>query len=79
MSCRTPAPGRTRMDVADDFAEPLLERIEPALAHRDGGHHRHAELALERLGIELQSIPLGKVHHVERDDDRAAPARSVGA
>ncbi len=56
----------------DRLAQPLLEHVDPALAHRDGGDHGHAELALQRLGIEDQAVALGHVDHVERDHHRQA-------
>ena len=45
----------------------------PALAHRDGRDHRHAELAFDSAaGIERQPVALGQVDHVERDHHRQA-------
>ncbi len=64
--------GRTRLrgPGAHDFAQPLLERVEPAAAHRHRGHHRHAQLLFERCGIEQQPVPFGEVDHVERHHHR---------
>ena len=42
----------------------------PAAAHRHGLDNRHAELALERLRVELEPIALGEIDHVKRDDRR---------
>jgi hypothetical protein len=39
----------------------LAQRVEPALAHRDGRDHRHAERPRQRLGIEHQPVALGEV------------------
>ena len=41
-----------------------------AAADGYGLDHRHSKLALERARIEFQSIALGKIDHVERDDRR---------
>ena len=49
-----------------------LELRDSAAAHCDSFNHRNAELALQRLRIELQAVAPGKVDHVERDDGRQA-------
>jgi hypothetical protein len=47
-----------------------MEIADAALADRDGLDHRHAELALEHLRIELEPVAFGEVDHVQRDDRR---------
>ena len=58
--------------VDDDAGQRRLQLVEATLAHRDGRDHRHAEFAFEHLGVELQAVALGKIDHVERDNDRQA-------
>gem|GEM_PF-5562707 len=41
--------------------------IQAALAHCDGGDHRHAQFLRQHIGVQLQPVAGGQVDHVERD------------
>jgi len=58
--------------VADHIGGARDQRIDAAPPHRHGRHHRHAELAFQRLRVEHQPVALGEIDHVERDHHRQA-------
>ena len=61
---------RTRLAAVDREGEFVAQCVEPALAHRDGRHDRHAQLARQHRRIERQPVALGEIDHVERDHHR---------
>ena len=56
----------------EHVVERRLQLGNAAAADGDGLDDRHAELALERLRVELEPVALGEIDHVEHDDRRQA-------
>ena len=54
----------------EHVVERALQLRDAASAHGHRLDHRHAELCLQSLGIEFQSVTLRQVDHVQRDDRR---------
>ena len=56
----------------EHVVERRMELGHSATAHRDRLDHRDAELLLELGRIQLKSVALGEIDHVQRDDRRQA-------
>ncbi len=69
---RTPVGGRGGLQVRQELVDLVEQLGQAALAHRHGGHHRHAELLRQPLQIDGQAAPLGDIDHVQGQHDRTA-------
>ena len=57
---------------AGQRVEPLQQRLRAAAAHRDRGHHRHAELGRQAVEVDAEAAVAGDVEHVQRQQHRPA-------
>eukprot|EP01136_Pigoraptor_vietnamica_P045839 Opistho-1_new@24325 len=64
--------GRFRPGREQGAGERRAQFVEPALAHRDGADHGHAEFGRQRIGVDGEAVARRHVDHVERNHHRPA-------